>query len=183
MIKPRPSLRLASARIVACCWLLAPSIALAASLPARKPGLWQITTRTQGVPDFGPVQQGVGPDSDQLMLEKARKKNCRVLDLKPAGKRVTVHLVCTLDGSTATSDGVLEGAFDAHYTGTLRTRFSPPWHGMSETTTTHEGRWLGPCKPGQKPGEVIGPNIGGVDVNALIKDPQVQEFMKRFQHR
>jgi len=181
MIKPCPSLRLTSACIA--CWLLATSAALAAELPRRKPGLWEINTRTQGVPDLGPLQQCVGHNSDQLMLENARKKNCRVLELKPAGPRVSVHLVCTIDGSTATSDGVLEGAFDTHYTGILKTRFSPPWHGMNETTTTHEGHWLGPCKAGQKPGAVIGPNIGGVDINALIKDPQVQEFMKRLQRR
>lgn len=159
------------------------SLALAAELPKRKPGLWEINTQTRGVPNLGPVQQCIGPNSDDLMLQNARKKNCRVLELTPTGARVALHSVCAIDTSTATTDGVLEGNFDARYTATLNTRFSPPWRGMTETTTTHEGRWLGPCKPGQKPGQVIGPNIGGVDLNAIAKDPQVQEFMKRLQGR
>jgi hypothetical protein len=84
-----------------------------------------------------------------------------------------------MDNTTATSDGVFEGAFDAKYTGTMKTRFNPPLYGRSESNMTFEGRWLSPCKPGQKPGDVIMPNMGGVNINDMMKDPKMQELMKR----
>lgn len=153
----------------------------AVELPKRKPGLWEVTTQMDGVPNMGPLQQCVDQNSDELMLQNARKKNCRVIDLKPSGDRVTVRAICTMDGSTATTDGVIEGAFDSLYRARLKTRFSPPWRGRSESNVTHEGRWLGSCKPGQKPGAMIMPSIGGVDLNQIMKDPQVQDLLKRLQ--
>ena len=52
---------------------------------------------------------------------------------------------------------------------------------------TQEARWLGPCKPGQKPGDVIMPNMGGaggsINVNEMMKDPKIQEMMRQQQKR
>ena len=36
-------------------------------------------------------------------------------------------------------------------------------------------------KPGQKPGDVIMPGMGGVNINEMMKDPKIQEMMKRQQ--
>jgi hypothetical protein len=61
---------------------------------------------------------------------------------------------------------------------------------------TQEARWLGPCKPGQKPGDIMMPgmpplNTGNMqemmkdrqarDLQEMMKDPQVREMMKRQQ--
>ena len=101
------------------------------------------------------------------------------MDTKTTGNKVVVHAVCKIEGSTATTDGVFEGSFDTNYTGTMKTRFTPPLQGMTESNMTQQARWLGPCKPGQKPGDVIMPNMGGFNVNEMMKDPKIQEMMKR----
>lgn len=101
------------------------------------------------------------------------------MDVKAARNRVTIHSVCKVEGSTATTDGVFEGSFDTNYKGTMKTRFNPPLQGMAESNMTQQARWLGPCKPGQKPGDVIMPNMGGFNVNEMMKDPKIQEMMKR----
>ena len=53
--------------------------------------------------------------------------------------------------------------------------------GMSESNMTQEARWLGPCKAGQKPGDVIMPGMGGVNINDMMKDPKMQEMMRKQQ--
>ena len=159
--------------------------ALAADMPKRKSGLWEINVRMEGAPAMGPMQQCIDQNTDNIMQQKAKdnKQECSVMDVKTSGNKMTIHSVCKMEGSTATTDGVFEGALDVSYKGTMKTRFNPPLHGMSESTMTQEARWLGPCKPGQKPGDVIMPNMGGMNINEMMKDPKMQEMMKRQQQQ
>jgi len=154
--------------VCGCAAGLSASIA-ADELPKRKTGLWQINMRMQGLPDLGPMQQCIDQNTDNLMLQRARKTDCRAIEVKRSGNTTSVHAVCIMQGSTATTDGLFEGSFDSSYKGRMTTRFSPPWNGMSISTSTHEAHWLGPCRPGQKPGAVIMPNIGGLNLNELLK--------------
>ena len=160
---------------------LAAGAASAADMPKRKPGLWEITMQMDGMPNMGAIQQCIDASTDNLLQQQAgkQKPDCSVIDIKPSGNRVILHTVCKVEGSTATTDGVFEGAFDSSYKGTMKTRFVPPLQGMSESNTTQQARWIGPCKAGQKPGDVIMPNMGGFNVNEMMKDPKMQEMMKR----
>ena len=159
--------------------------ALAADMPKRKAGLWEIRMHMEGAPDMGPIQQCIDQNTDNLMQQKAKqgKSDCSVMDVKPSGNKVAIHSVCTIEGTTATTDGVFEGAFDSSYKGTMKTRYAPPMHGMSESNMTQQARWLGPCKPGQKPGDVIMPNMGGMDINKMMKDPKYQKMMREQQEQ
>ena len=161
--------------------LLAAGAASAADMPKRKPGLWEITMQMDGMPNMGAIQHCIDASTDSLLQQQAgkQKPDCSVMDIKPSGNRVTLHTVCKVEGSTVTTDGVFEGAFDSYYKGTMKTRFVPPLQGMSETNTTQLARWLGPCKAGQKPGDVIMPNMGGFNVNEMMKGPKMQQMMKR----
>ncbi len=166
------------------CGLTAASLAssaLAADMPKRKSGLWEISTRMEGMPGMGPMQQCIDQNTDNLMQQKAEtnKSDCSVMDIKPQGNKVTIHSVCKMQGSTATTDAVFIGAFDAAYKGDMLTRFSPPMHGMSESKMSFDAKWLGPCKPGQKPGDMVMPNMNGMNINEMMKDPKIQEMMKQ----
>ncbi|HPT50023.1 MAG TPA: DUF3617 family protein [Accumulibacter sp.] len=157
--------------------------AQAADMPKRKPGLWEINTTMAGMPSVGPIQQCIDQNTDDLMQQQARKEksNCSAIDVKPSGNTVTVHSVCQVRNSTATTDATFVGAFDAAYKGTMITRFNPPLEGMSESRVTMEARWLGACKANQKPGDVIMPTIGGMNLNQMMKDPKFREMMKQQQ--
>lgn len=159
--------------------------ASAADMPKRKAGLWEISMKMEGNPGMGPIQQCIDKNTDNLMQQQAEKEkpDCSVMDVKPSGSKVTVHSVCKFEGTTATTDGIFEGSFDSNYKGTMKTRYNPPMEGMAELNMTQEARWLGPCKPGQKPGDVIMPNAGGMNMNEMMKDPKIQEMMKRQQQR
>ena len=152
----------------------------AADMPKRKAGLWEINMHMEGAPGMGPMQQCIDQNTDNMMQQQAKgKADCSVMDIKPTGNKVTIHTVCKMEGSTATTDGVFEGSFESNYKGTMKTRFNPPMHGMSESNMTQEARWLGPCKAGQKPGDVIMPSMGGVNINDMMKDPKMKEMMKK----
>jgi hypothetical protein len=101
------------------------------------------------------------------------------MDVKSQGNEVTMHSVCKFEGTTATTDAVFVGAFDSAYKGDMKTRYNPPMHGVSESKMAMEAKWLGPCKPGQKPGDMIMPNMKGMNMNEMMKDPKIQEMMKR----
>lgn len=159
------------------------SPAFSSDLPKRKSGLWEIKMTQEGMPGMGPIQQCIDQNTDNLMQQKARdnKQECSVMDTKTTGNKVVVHAVCKIEGSTATTDAVFEGAFDSAYKGTMKTRFNPPMHGMSQSTMMLDARWLGACKPGQKPGDVIMPGMG--NMSEMMKDPKFQEMMRRQQQQ
>ena len=155
--------------------------ALAADTPKRKSGLWEINTQMEGIPSMGAMQQCIDQKTDDLMQQQAKKEkpDCSVMDVKPQGNKVTMHSVCKFEGTTATTDAVFIGAFDSAYKGDMKIRYNPPMHGVSESKMSMEAKWLGPCKPGQKPGDVIMPNMKGMNMNDMMKDPKIQEMMKR----
>jgi hypothetical protein len=168
-IRARAAARRA-APLLACAF--AASLAASATadeLPQRKAGLWEIKLHMQGVPNMGPMQQCIDRNTDNLMLQHARKTDCRAVEVKRTGATIRIHSVCRMQNSTATTDGVFEGSFESSYKGTMTTRFDPPWNGLSVSNITHAARWIGPCKPGQKPGDVIMPSIGGMNLNELMK--------------
>ena len=89
-----------------------------------------------------------------------------------------------LDATTATTDAVITGDFDSSYRNDMQVRYNPPQRGMSEMKMTQEARWLGPCKPGQKPGDIMMPGMPPVNagnMQEMMKDPQMREMMKRQQ--
>lgn len=158
---------------------------LAADAPKRKSGLWEMKIGIEGKPSPGPMQICVDQNTDNLLQDRARgeKPNCSVMVVNRSGGKVTVHSVCKHENTTVTSDVVITGDFESSYKSDIKMRYSPPQHGMSEMHMNQEAKWLGPCKPGQKPGIVTMPGMtgGGMNLQEMMKDPQMREMMKRRQ--
>ncbi|MES2947104.1 MAG: DUF3617 family protein [Pseudomonadota bacterium] len=146
--------------------------ALALDMPKRKSGLWEITTSMEGMPKgMGPIQHCIDQNSDNLMQQEAEKtkQQCSAMDIKQQGDRITIHSVCKLETTTTTMDAVFTGAFDSAYRGELKTKFNPPLHGMAESKMTIAAKWLGACKPGQKPGDIVMPGKGNFNLDDAMK--------------
>jgi hypothetical protein len=138
--------------------------ALAADLPKRKSGLWEITTSEPGGPP-GPVatmciDQRLDDMARQLM---AGSVTCTKQDLRREGDRYISDSVCRIGDSTATTRAVISGNFETAYRADIQAKYSPPLMGMSEGRSTMSARWLGPCRAGQRAGDIVMP--GGSTIN------------------
>ena len=147
-----------------CCAVTLTGFALTSTVnamdaPKRKSGLWEIKTMMQGMPGGGmAMQHCIDEKTDDLMkqsAEKQAKQTCTVNDMKRDGDRMTIHSVCKMDKSTVTTDAVFSGKFDSAYRADMKFRYDPPMNGMKEGAMNMEAKWLGACKPGQKPGDVM----------------------------
>lgn len=167
--------------------LLALSLqATAADLPKRKPGLWEISTQMAGAPAHAPIQQCIDANTDNLMQQRAKADKmahqCSVMDIKRQGDKTVIHSVCKIETTTATTDAVISGNFESGYRNDMTVRYDPPMMGMSTAKMTQEAKWLGPCKAGQKPGDIIAPGMGTFNMQDTEKNrKQMEEMMKRRQ--
>jgi hypothetical protein len=157
--------------------IVAPTVALAASMdaPKRKSGLWEMKISSERMKGARTVQQCVDQKTDELMTNEMsgnEKPSCSKNQLRKEGDKLVSESVCKANGSTATTRGVFTGGFDSAYKADLKVTYEPPLHGRREASSTIEAKWLGACKPGQKPGDISMPGMPeGM--------PNMEELMKK----
>ncbi len=159
---------------LAACGLICASAASAAELPARKPGLWDLKMVFEGrnLPPQA-MQHCVDAATDKLMNSNfggMTRDACAKQDMKVAGDTITIDSVCKFGAATTTSRAVITGRFDQAYTVkvTSTQEGGTPMPGVTPGQATHmtiEAKWLGPCKAGQKPGDIMMAN--GMKLNVL----------------
>lgn len=141
--------------------------ALAADLPSRKPGLWEIKTTIEGRnPPTQVIKQCIDEATDQMTLSIAGPFSpavCPKREVKPSGDSITVDSTCTIGKTTANTHAVITGSFDSAYTMTVKSE-GPGLPGGAMMMTI-AGNRLGDCTPEQKPGDIIFGN--GRTVNIL----------------
>jgi hypothetical protein len=138
--------------------------ALAAELPARKAGLWEITTNVGG--RSMQMQHCIDASTDQAMQSRggaAGGSDCSKRDVQRSGSTTTVDSVCTVAGKAVTSHMVITGSFDSEYTMNITSQKADAPGGPS--TITMRAKWLGPCAADQRPGDMIMAN--GMKMNIL----------------
>lgn len=154
---------------------LATAPALASpDIPKRKPGLWEHVMQLDQLPGLTHrAQVCVGENLDDLARHEAAGR-CDKTDIRRDGNRVLVTSVCHAEGSTVTTRGSFSGDFGSRYAGLLNSTFEPPLNGLRNSQLRMEARWLGPCRPGQKVGDVIVPDMpqgmGGIDLNKIMQN-------------
>jgi hypothetical protein len=99
------------------------------------------------------------------------------MDVKRSGNQTVIDSVCKMNGHTATGHTVISGDLASNYRMENTTRFDPPMNGMQTMSSTMTGKWLSPCKPGQKHGSMVMKGMGPGGMNI---DP---EMMKRLQQQ
>jgi hypothetical protein len=125
------------------------------------------------------MQQCVDQKSDDLTKNDKpgmEKMSCSKNEVRKEGDRIVGHSICKMEGTTVTTRTVMTGRFDSAYKADIKSTFEPPMHGMRESSSTMEARWLGPCKPGQKHGDISMPGMPeGM--------PNMEELMKKMPQR
>ena len=126
---------------------------------ARKSGLWEISTTIQGQPKPSSILQCVDERTDDVMGRGGIKDaKCSRNEVKLQGNRITVSSACEIGGTRMTTEGVFTGSFDSAYRAELKTPYDPPMMGMKQATMVIDAKWTGPCKAGQKPGQIVAPH-------------------------
>jgi hypothetical protein len=119
--------------------------AAAVETPRLKPGLWEMHVQSSagGANSALPSTVCVGAMSDQQrQLEQENIKNrCSKYESHEVGGKWVVDAVCSARGNTVTKHTVTSLSGDS-----FREENTAPQGSM-----TSDGKWLGPCKPGQAP--------------------------------
>jgi hypothetical protein len=139
--------------------------ALAAELPSRKPGLWQVKTSIENSnAPARAIQQCIDAATDQMMQSSAgpfAPAACPKRDAQTSANSITIDSTCMIGSKTATAHAVVTGSFDSAYTMTVTSQSDDIPGG--KMIMTMEAKWLGPCTADQKPGDIVMGN--GVKVN------------------
>jgi hypothetical protein len=149
------------------------AVAATSDMPKRKSGLWEITVSSDGGKGGQTMQQCIDEKSDDLMknnMAGTEKQSCSKNEFRREGAKLITESVCKMSGSTATTRGVFTGQFDSGYKADIKSTYEPPLHGMKESASTMEAKWLGACKPGQKPGDISMPGMPNININDMMKN-------------
>jgi hypothetical protein len=147
--------------------------ARAAELPLRKPGLWEMKVVKTGssLPDMT-MQHCTDETTDKEMstaFSPMSKEVCSKRDVQQTATGYVSDSVCGVAGASITSHTDITGDFNSAYTAKVTSHTDRgPSALPRDTTLTIEAKWLGACKPGQKPGDIVMP--GGFKLN--VKDAE-----------
>jgi len=155
--------------------------AAAAELPTRKPGLWEIKIKlTGGAAPTAMMSHCTDDSVDRqmsTMFNPLAQQPCPGNDIQKHPDRYTIDSVCRADNKSVTLHSDITGDFVTKYTVVTETKTQEePDSEPSVTNMTLEGRFLGPCKPGQKPGDVM--MAGGLRVNVKNMD-EYRKLLKK----
>jgi len=166
--------RFRSAFLLGTCLLtVLPALAAqAVELPLRKPGLWEMKVVRAGSPMPEMTMQHCTDETTDKQMSTAfsplSKEICSKNDIQRIATGYTTDSVCSVAGASMTSHSDITGDFNSAYTvkTTSHTERGPA--NLHDTTMAIEAKWLGACKPDQKPGDIVMP--GGFKLN--IKDAE-----------
>jgi hypothetical protein len=153
--------------------LLSAHGASAVELPVRKAGLWEMRVVKTGspIPDMT-MQHCTDETTDKDMsnsVSPLANQICSKQDIQKTATGFVSDSVCTVGGMSITSHSDIVGDFNSAYTVTSSSHTDRGTSGPPRDTTTKiEAKWLGACKPDQKPGDIVMP--GGFKLN--VKDAQ-----------
>jgi hypothetical protein len=166
--------QLVSLWLGACLVTLWPALDVhAAELPLRKPGLWEMKLVRGGtsLPELT-MQHCTDATTDKDMANVSSplaKEICSKNDLQQTATGYVSDSVCSVAGVSVTTHAEITGDFNSAYTVKSASHSERPVSGLpKDNTTTIEAKWLGACKPDQKPGDIVMP--GGFKLN--VKDAE-----------
>ncbi len=149
-----------------------PALGASSDVSKRKSGLWEIKMSNPKVKGAQAMQQCIDEKTDDLMKNKmagTEKQSCSKNEMRREADKLVAESTCKFDGSTAKTRAVFTGQFDSAYKADIKTAYEPPFHGMRESSAVIEAKWLGACKPGQKPGDISIPGMPSINMNEMRK--------------
>lgn len=164
---PRLTLRTAALAATCGCATLASAASLE-DIPNRKPGLWEIKMMSADarMPQQT-MQQCTDASTDADMrttFSPMAKEMCSQQNMQKTATGYSIDATCNFHGMASTSHTEISGDFNSAYTVKVSTTRSDGPPGVAQAgDMTMNATWVGPCKDGQKAGDIIMP--GGIKMN------------------
>lgn len=144
----------------------------AVEMPLRKAGLWEMKLVRTGSPLPEMTMQHCTDETTDKDMSTASspmsKEICSKRDIQQTATGYVTDSVCSVAGVSMTTHSEITGDFNSAYTVKTTAHSDHGVAGIKDATTTIEAKWLGACKPDQKPGDIVMP--GGFKLN--IKDAE-----------
>ncbi|MBX9711086.1 MAG: DUF3617 domain-containing protein [Xanthobacteraceae bacterium] len=178
MTRTSPIVRVVSGALAGAALCVLPSRAAEIEMPNRKPGLWEINMVLAGgqIPPRT-IQHCTDATTDKDMnttFSPMTKEMCSKQDMQKTATGMVIDSTCNIAGIASTTHTEIVGDFNSAYTMKVTSSHpAAPGSAPKETNMTIEAKWMGACKPDQKPGDMIMP--GGIKMN--IKDMQALRNM------
>jgi hypothetical protein len=146
--------------------------ARAEELPIRKAGLWEMKMAKTGSPmPEMTMQHCTDATTDRQMnnmVSPMAQQICSKQDIQKTATGYVSDSVCSVAGVSVSSHSEIAGDFNSAYTVTTTSHSEPGAKSVPRDIVTKiEAKWLGACKPDQKPGDIVMPG-GGFKLN--VKD-------------
>jgi hypothetical protein len=141
--------------------------AFAVEMPIRKAGLWEMKMLPGASLPAMTMQHCTDESIDRQMstaFSPLSKDVCSKNEIQQTATGYTTDSVCTVSGLSSKSHADITGDFNSAYTVKVTSHNEGGPSGVPrDSTMTVEAKWLGACKPDQKPGDIVMP--GGFKMN------------------
>jgi hypothetical protein len=144
----------------------------AQDLPTRKAGLWEMKVAKTGAQHPEMTMQHCTDEATDKDLNNTvspmAKQMCSKQDVRKTATGYTIDAICKVAGISMTSHSEMIGDLSSAYTVTTTSRTEGGPADLRDVATRIDAKWLGPCKEGQRAGDIVVP--GGFKFN--VKDAE-----------
>jgi len=150
--------------------------ATAQDFPIMKSGQWETSTTTSRSSD-GPLSKITMCTDEAIqrqmmdMSKGMQREMCSKSDLRREGAKYIGDSVCKMGESKMTTHSVMTIQGDTAYKVAITTTYDPPFMGMKDASTSVEGKYVGPCRDGLQPGDVLMPDGRKMNMKAAAGQP------------
>ena len=158
--------------IAGLCSLALACSALAAEPPVLKSGMWEVARSGSQQPERKNLTTMCLDESVQAQMREfgmgAAKEMCTQNERSMVGNKMTMTATCKLGPTTMKSASVMtfNGNTSYHMDGSAT--YDPPMMNMTESKTSVDAKWVGPCKPGQQPGDLTLENGQTINIKQMM---------------
>lgn len=150
----------------------AASVQAADDYPKLKAGQWEITRGASGTAGSVPSKTTMCTD-EALQRELTamgigmNKEMCVKTDIKRDGARIVITSECKIGESNIKSRAVMTMSGDTGYRTEIVASYDPPFMNMRDSTTMLEGKYVGACRDGLVPGDMVLANGHKMNIKGL----------------
>ena len=143
--------------------------------PTLKAGQWEMTTTAggTGAAPAAPRKATICLDANTqkaLMDQGAgvQKELCSKMEMRRDGTRYITDAECRFGTSVVKSHGVMTMIGDTAYRTETQASFDPPLaNNMRESKTVIEGKYVGACRDGMQPGDMVTDTGQKININQM----------------